>query len=38
MALTNGGQSSAPMNGASQRLKAVTGLPVAPSIQNNMNW
>ena len=27
----------APMTGASQRLKVVTGLPVAPSTQNSTN-
>ncbi len=31
------GHSSAPMTGASQRPNVVTGLPVAPSIQNRMN-
>ena len=31
------GQIAAPITGASQRLKLVTGLPVAPSTQNKMN-
>ena len=32
------GQITAPTTGANHRLKLVTGLPVAPSIQNRMNW
>ena len=32
------GQMIAPTTGANHRLKLVTGLPVAPSIQNKMNW